>query len=198
MLNKLKTIYNLLRDVDTFLGNPYEKQPVQAMYRPLGSMFTGEKQDIGMGPVKRYNVDYYTMADRAMDLFVTNEFSRAAISRVAQFAVGTGLTLHSEPQKDFLERFRRIRLDKAFSKEVETLWRLWSRDKKVSFDIQKSLDKLAAIVFINAFICGDVLVIKRIVNKRLQLQLVDGLNVYSSVTFNSNTGNEIINGVEID
>ena len=85
----------------------------------LSSFFNGEKDFLAMGIPKVYNVDYYTMADRAYDLYITNEFVRIAINRVVEFAVGKGLELVAEPDEDFLKRKYNIKLDENFTKDIQ-------------------------------------------------------------------------------
>lgn len=50
----------------------------------------------------------------------------------------------------------------------------------------------------NSVIGGDMLIIRRIVNGYNEYQLIDGRNVYSTKTLNSDNGNKIKNGVEVD
>lgn len=144
-----------------------------------------------------FDVDYYELGRRAYTLVTINEFARIAISRLTQFAIGTGLKLHPEPCIRFLKRKFGINLDKEFSKDIQELWSLFENDKNISITKQDNLHSLANKVFFNAFIAGDVLVIKRVENNNLTYQLVNGLSVYTSMTL-SESGNKIKDGVEID
>lgn len=167
-----------------------------ACYLPLGSLFNGEKDIFSMGIPKLYNVDYYTMADRAYDLYITNEFMRIAINRLVEFAVGKGLELVAEPDEDFLKRKYKITLGDNFSKDIVSLWNLFRTEKSVSANKQNTLDGLAMVAMLNALLAGDCLVIKRLVNGELEYQLIDGRCVRYSAGACGN--NRVKNGVEIN
>lgn len=176
-----------------------DKKVVAISYAaPLGTMFTGEKDFMAMGPVKRYNVNNYIMATRAMDLYITNDFTRSCVQRFAQFAIGLGLQLHAEPQKDFLRKKYNVVLPDDFTKDTETLWELWKINKNVSTDKQSNLDNLAYKIFVNAIISGDILVIKRVDNGNLNYQIIDGRNVFYPSNINTDTNNRVLMGVEVN
>ncbi len=169
---------------------------------PFGNLFAGASFDGEQEPgayddvVYINDFDYYTLAKRAYTLITTNEFARIAVSRFTQFAIGTGLKLHPEPCKRFLKRKFNINLDNEFAKDIQELWGLFENDKNVSITKQDNIHSLANIAFFNAFIAGDALVIKRVKNKNLEYQLVNGLSIQT--TKGENNGNKIVNGVEID
>ena len=81
--------------------------PAAAVILPAGSAFgitfDGEQDIAAAANAVVYDVDYYTMAKRAYTLATINEFAGAAINRITQFAIGTGLKLHPEPAKRFLK-----------------------------------------------------------------------------------------------
>lgn len=189
----------MILDGITNILNRYTKKAVTmcaASYMPLGNFFNGEKDVFTMGVPKMYNVDYYTMADRAYDLYITNEFVRIAINRIVEFAVGKGLELVAEPDEDFLKRKYNINIGEDFTKDIQSLWGLFKTEKSVSANKQNTLDGLAMVAMLNALLAGDCLVIKRIVKGELEYQLIDGRNVrYSAGAYN---GNKVKNGVEVD
>lgn len=147
---------------------------------------------------REYNVDYYTMATHAYNLYQTNEFVKSGVDRVVQFLVGTGLELYPMPKEDFLFRKYGIKLKDTFKNDIKDLWELYCTEKDVSVDKQDNIHRLAKIVAFNSVIGGDMLIIRRIVNGYNEYQLIDGRNVYSTKTLNSDNGNKIKNGVEVD
>lgn len=175
-------------------------EEVQASYShiyDIDTYFDGEKDYFTMGAPLKYNVDYYTMATRAYNLFITNEFVRAPIKRLAEFAVGKGLQLHCEPDIEFLLKKYNISLSESFSSDVQSLWSLYSSDTNVSANKRERIDQLALKIMINSFVAGDILIIRRVVNAQNEYQLIDGRKVYSARTIADN-GNKIVDGVEID
>lgn len=162
-----------------------------------GIRFDGEQEPEGIGRLYVYDVDYYEMAKRAYTLAIVNEFTRTAVTRLTQFVVGTGLKLHPEPSRRFLNKLK-IDIPEDFAKNVQDLWNLFEDDKNVSNDKRSNIHSLAKEIFYNAYIAGDVLVIKRVVNKHLEYQVINGLSVKTSKAAPSNSKNKIIDGVEIN
>lgn len=165
---------------------------------PLDCFFNGEKDLFAMdAAISRYNVDYYRMADRAYNLYITNEFVKAAVDRLVQFIVGLGLELYPIPKTGFLQRKLKVELPESFTEDVKDLWELYRTEKCVSADGEDNIDGLAKTVTFNAVLGGDVLVIRRVVDKCNQYQLVDGRNVKSSKRVTA-SGNKVKLGVEVD
>lgn len=162
-----------------------------------GYTFDGELEPFAYGDEIYNETDYYSTAKRAYSLVKSNEFAQIAASRLTQFVVGTGLKLHPMPAKRFLKNKFGIKLDKEFIKDIQDLWTLFEEDNNVSFDKTQNLSSLAATATYNAIIAGDVLVVKRVSDGFIKIQLINGLNVYSSNT-QTETGNEIKDGVEIE
>lgn len=193
---------NIKKLILNFLGvNSSDMEPA-AYVLPFGStfggIFNGEQEPAAYdGDFYVYDVDYYELARRAYTLITINEFARLAISRLTQFAVGTGLRLHPEPSRRFLKRKFGINLDKDFTKDVQELWQLFENDKNISKTKEDNIHSLANQAFFNAFVAGDVLVIKRIKNKNLEYELVNGQSVYSS-KLKGEEDRDIISGVEVD
>ena len=180
---------------------PEQQNSTMAMVLPWSnffpSTFTGENEigaydDLGY----IYDVDYYSLAKRAYTLVTVNEFARIAIARLAQFVIGTGLSLHPEPCKNFLKKKFNINISEEFSKDIKELWSLFEKDRNVSKNKEDTIHALANQIFINAFIAGDCLVIKRIIDKNLEYQIINGISVYSSQESYNN--NKIKKGVELD
>lgn len=175
---------------------------VNARIAPPGSSFgirfDGEQEPEGIGSLYVYDVDYYEMARRAYTLITINEFARTAVTRLTQFVVGTGLRLHPEPATRFLENKVKIKLAPEFAKDIQDLWNLFENDKNISHDKQENIHSLAKTIFYNAYVAGDVLVVKRVVNKRLEYQVINGLSVKTTKVKPSAEGNKIIDGVEIN
>ncbi|MBQ9149856.1 phage portal protein [bacterium] len=178
----------------------HKTSPALAFYSNTfaGINFTGEQEPGALLDPVVYDIDYYAMAEKAYTLFTINEFTKIAVTRLAQFVVGTGLSLHPEPCKRFLKRNFNISIEKDFAKDIQELWDLFQNDVNVSITKQDTLHSLANQVYINALIAGDVLVIKRVIDGNLEYQLVNGLAVYTPELENSKNKNKIRDGVEID
>ena len=184
-----------------FFNKIEERKEPQGSYLPLNYLFSrtfdGEVEPGALYDDIIYDVDYYTLAKRAYTLVTTNEFAKIIVSRLTDFVVGVGLRLHPQPMKKLLKKMFKINLDDDFSKDIQDLWTLIEDDKNISNTKDKTIHSLARTIFFNGFVAGDCLVIKRIVDGNLQYQVINGLAVSTTKT-KSDTGNKIIDGVEIN
>lgn len=164
----------------------------------FGYSFDGEQEPGALNDVYLYDVDYYELAKRAYTLVTINEYAEILAGRLTQFVVGTGLRLHPQPMRRLLKRLFKIELPKDFAKDLKELWSLIEDDPNISSTKELTLHGLAQIIFYNGFIAGDVLVIKRVKNKSLEYQVINGLSVMTGRSQNDVNGNRIVDGVEID
>jgi len=168
---------------------------------PAGALwgvdYDGELDPGQLGTAYVYDVNYYEMAKRAYTLITINEFAKTGITRLTQFAVATGLKCYPEPAKDFLEQVCHINLPENFAKSIQLRWNLFEEDKNISITKDQNLHDMARTVYYHSKIAGDILVVKRVKNGRLEYQLINGLSVKSSKTL-SDRKNKIIDGVEVD
>ena len=194
----IQDIFNKLKYRENCSDNNHNEPVAYNNSDYFYNYFSGEKDYFAMNSSKEYNVDYYLMANRAYNLYQTNEFVKAGVDRFVQFLVGTGLELYPTPKEEFLNRKYNIILKDSFKKDIKDLWELYCTEKEVSADRQNDIHQLANIVAFNAIIGGDVLIIRRVINGYNEYQLIDGRNVCSSKYLNADTGNKIKNGVEVD
>lgn len=172
----------------------------------ISQTFDGEKNIGEIGPVKRFHVDYAKLAARGWQMYLESEICQLVINRFARWTIGKGLQLQAQPNGVVLKS-NKIVLPKDFVEQVEARWSLFEQDTFVDIKEQSTLGQLAKSAFINAKVSGGVLVILRVVNGSLQVQLIDGENVstpsvgialFNGFTLDKTTNNKIINGVEVD
>jgi lambda family phage portal protein len=157
--------------------------------------FNGEKNFKSLGIPIAYDVDYYGMANRAWNLYLTTDITKIIIDRLTQFTIGDGLKLQYEPDKFLLRKKHNIEIDHELIKIVESLWSSYSNSKHISNNGQSDIHSIATQVTINTLLCGDCLIIKRIKNGIVKLQVIDGRNVTGGTPEGNNI---IIDGVEIN
>jgi capsid protein len=172
-------------------------------YRTIGSVsFNGEKNFGEIGPVKDYVLDYGTLRQRSWDLFLDSEIAQTVLRKYVTWVIGKGLKLQSEPIKRILNS-EGVSIDAAeFSAEVEARFTAYAKSKKADHSGMRNLNALASDAFKNAMVGGDVLVILRLVEGVVTVQLIDGVHVVSpqlgSESFPFEHGNnKIVNGVEL-
>jgi lambda family phage portal protein len=160
-------------------------------------LFNGEKNFRSLGIPLAYDIDYYGMANRAWNLYLTTDITKIIIDRLTQFTIGDGLKLQYEPDKLLLKKKYNIEVDHELVKLVESMWSVYSNSKHVSNNSQNDIHGIATQVMINTLLCGDCLIIRRIKNGIVKLQVIDGRNVTGG-TIENNSNNTIIDGVEIN
>ena len=165
---------------------PYNIQPQPLAFQPQAlnfnhTRFDGEKSIKSLGMPLSYDIDYYSMANRAWNLYLTTDIAKIVIDRLAQFTIGDGLKLQYEPDKLILKRKYSINIDNEFQKYVESIWNIYCNSKYISNNNQHDIHSLSSIVMVNTLLCGDYLIIRRIKNGQITLQTIDGRNVCGGV-----------------
>lgn len=174
-------------------------------YRVLyATSFNGEKNFGEMGDIKRYILDYEALRLRSWQAYLESEIAQTVINKFVSWIVGGGLKLQSEPLEDFLKT-EGITIDKnTFSQAIENRWILFADSKKSSYSGMESLNDLQEVVYKNAILGGDMVVILRYENSNWNVQLIDGTHVQSPV-FGSEwmprileNGNRLVSGIELN
>jgi hypothetical protein len=164
---------------------PKEAQPSSMILRNF--LFNGEKNFKSLGIPLAYDVDYYGMANRAWNLYLTTDITKIIIDRLTQFTIGDGLKLQYEPDKFLLKKKYNIEIDHELIKLTESLWNIFSNSKYISNNNQNDIHTIATQVMINTLLCGDCLIIRRIKDGIVKLQVIDGRNVTGgTLEYNSN------------
>ncbi|HSQ97096.1 MAG TPA: hypothetical protein VLL98_00035 [Rickettsiales bacterium] len=131
-------------------------QPTALNYGGYGYInFDGQKNFRTLGLPLMYDIDYYGMANRAWNLYLTTDITKIVIDRLTQFAVGDGLKLQYEPDKTILKKKYNINIDTDFTKYVESIWGIYCNSKYVSNNNQNDIHTIAITVMINTLLCGD-------------------------------------------
>lgn len=181
---------------------PYNIQPKPLVFQPQAlnfnhTSFDGEKSIKSLGMPLSYDIDYYGMANRAWNLYLTTDIAKIVIDRLAQFTIGDGLKLQYEPDKLILKKKYNIDINNisntyssnnthnadnnSFTKYVESIWNIYCNSKYISNNNQHDIHSLSSIVMVNTLLCGDCLIIRRIKNGQITLQAIDGRNVCGGV-----------------
>ena len=170
--------------------------------RELFSIFDGEKNPGELGALINYDLDYDGLRLRSWESYLSSEITQTVVKRFAMWVIGSGLKLQSEPITNILKESN-IEVPKELIKSIESRFRIFSNSKKVDFSEKKNLHELAKTLFINKIVGGDMLVILRLEDGKINIQLVDGAMVVDPtygehVKAAENSGHIIKNGIEID
>lgn len=185
------------RDINANAGLP-------AYQNVFSVSFNGEKNIGEIGAVKKYVLDYDTMRIRSWQSYLESEITQTVLNRFKIWIIAGGLKLQSNPTKAVLKS-EKIDLDtEVFNEVTEARFTAWSKSTACDFSQMNNLAGIAQEAFKNAKIGGDVLVVLRVVNETLKIQLIDGEHIKSPNIFNEffneklANGNYIKDGIELD
>ena len=190
------------------IEQPQQEQPptkeARLSYRRY-DYFDGEKNLGEVGPVKDYELDVDVLRARSWQLYLESEICQMGINRFARWVIGRGLTLQAIPETDVLQS-EGIRLDsEKFNAQTESRFKVYSDSKIADFSDMKSLNELAHTAYVNSIVGGDVLVILRLVNGIVKVQLIDSCHISNPTDVGVSPtgdvlyrGNILRNGVELD
>lgn len=167
--------------------------------------FDGEKNLGEMGKPKDYVLNYELLRIRSWQSYTESEITQTLINKFSSWIVGSGLTLQSDPVIQALksEGINIENVEESFNEVVEHRFGVWANSKYCDYANQKNLGKIAKSAFLNSKLSGDTLVILRVVDNCVKIQIVDGANI-KSPTYGTDqfpreldNGNVIRNGVEM-
>ncbi len=175
-------------------------------YRLVNSIpleYDGVKNYGEAGPVKDYWMNYKALQLRSWAAFLDSDVAQTVVKRFLTWEIGSGLKLQSDPSKRALNS-RGINIDfEDFNQQVESNWNVFSQQKKVSWNDEYNLHELAHEVKKNAIIGGDCVVVMRVTNGQMKIQIIDGYHIESpgygtdELAQITNNGNLIRHGVEM-
>jgi len=164
--------------------------------------FDGEKNLGEIGPIKDYYLEYDLLRLRSWQSYLESEITQTVLGKFSKWIIGAGLKLQSEPNKHVLNS-EGITADLTrFSKDVESRFGLYVKSKNSDFSGMNTLNSLAATAFLNAKIGGDVLVVLRLIDGIVKVQLIDGEFVRGKSFSNQFISevlpnkNKLLNGIE--
>lgn len=166
--------------------------------------YTGEKNPGEMGVAKRYQINHTMLRARSWQAFLDSDMFQAIIKKFTRWVIGAGLKIQAQPVMEILEAEGISLNEKAFIKMSEARFRLYCDSKTASFSGQMTLHEAASEAYKNAITGGDVLVIMRVENGRLNNELIDGDHIFTPLMGTRdmqsalNRGNKIKRGVELD
>lgn len=177
-------------------------EPVTAMAETerwnhvVSTSFDGEKNWGEMGPAKDVQINYQRARIRAHEANVTNETANTIIKKLVRWIVSGGLKLQSNPD-DIVLRSEGVTISKeAFNEITERRFALYCADHESTYSGNLTLHEQTEIVFQEATLTGDVLVVMRYENGILKQEIIDGAFVCSPM--GNNIAGKIKHGVELD
>lgn len=194
-----------------FLGAP---QPQQSGYisgqynnmQPVRTvMFNGEKTPFELGDVLNVLPDYNSLRLRSHEADLKSDVVKIITNKFFKWIIGSGLKMQSEPVVEVLRSEAIASGDlKNFKEGVESRFNLWARSKRTDYKEEDNLHVQANNLLKTTFLGGDALVVLRVENGDLNVQVIDGQQVQTPL-LNDNyhkeakeRGNVIRHGIEKD
>jgi len=138
----------------------------------FADVYSGERNPGELGPAKIYFVDHYTLRARAWQYYLESGITRMVIDKFLEWVIGSGLQLQSTPVESILEGINgNIR---KFRDQVEPRFRMYAESKRASYEGMETLHEKAYDAVKSCIIGGDCLIVKRIKNGRMTVQVIDG------------------------
>jgi len=179
-----------------YLSPNYFQSPI---YR---SPYDGEKTPGEMGAAKDYTLLYDYLRVRSWQAYLDSEIAQIVINKFVSWVIGYGLKIQPEPVKEVLQQ-EGITISDSFLKQVETRFNLWTSSLHGDSAKMNSIDSLVFDIYKNAIVGGDCLIVQRVINGLVNVQVIDGSHICSPY-FDDNyfaqakaRGNRIEYGVEI-
>jgi capsid protein len=154
-------------------------------------LFDGEKSEGELGKARIIYPDYNTARERAWELQLTNDIAKLIINKWVTWTLGVGLRFNATPSKQVKGLIR----DKFIS-DVEYRFRNYLSSTYCDYAGMDNFHAKMSQALYNCKVAGDILVVLRIENGVVTVQLIDGANVQTPFKYAGE--NYILDGVEYD
>lgn len=186
--------------IDFFFGKSEPKSEFyQSNYWSGSNMmvFNGEKTPLELGSPIDWQVDYYSMRQRAWEAYLMTDVVQNVIEKYCLWLVGAGLKLQCEPVEGILSKYGyNSEQLKNLTKEIEDNFRLYANSELSDYSNEQDTHLLASTALKNAILSGDCLVILRYIDGKCNIQLIDGCHI--STPFDKISDKKVDNGVQVD
>jgi capsid protein len=172
-------------------------------YGALPIIYDGQKNLGELGPVTDLFMNYPALSLRGHHAYATNEVVQIIINRMADWVIGNGLWVESEPNESVLKMFGIDINVREYSDSIEALFSLIKESDESTHNRMNNLSELERISFVNGCNGGANLVVIRVRNGIINYELIDGAHIespYGGTDFSPlllDNGNRIVNGIEM-
>jgi capsid protein len=166
--------------------------------------FDGEKTPGELGPPIDLIPEHRGLRYRAYEAQLKSDIVKIITGKFFKWVVGNGLKLQVEPNEVVL-KMEGVEDDlKEFRRTVEARFKVFSESKMSDYSRMQNLHKRASEAFQTAFLSGDALVLLRVEDGNVNIQVIDGSEVQSPSIESEHylrakeLGHKIKHGIEIN
>ena len=166
--------------------------------------FDGEKTAGELGAPIDLLPEHRGLRFRAYEAQLKSDIVKIITGKFFKWVIGSGLKLQSEPAEKALSTEGVTEDLSEFRKVTEARFKVFCESSSSDYSGINNLHKIAAEAHKTAFLSGDALVILRVENKKLNIQVVDGSEVVSPLLEQKyydealERGNIIKHGIEVN
>lgn len=192
------TVNSLKKELATAYSSPYHNYS-----NIMGAGYDGEKTPGELGAAKDYWLLYDYLRIRSWQAYLESEIAQIILNKYFLWVVGLGLKVQPEPN-NFILKTEGVKVNDEFVKSCEERFNLFTSSIYSDACLMDPIDTLASEAYKNAIIGGDVLVILRVKNGFVNMQLIDGSHVMTPfmdekyIKAVKDRGNRIEYGIEIN
>lgn len=159
--------------------------------------YDGEKNLGEIGPVVHYVMDFARLRARSWQMYIESDLIKTIINRYNDWIIGPGLRLDAAPAVDILKA-NGINIDaEQFNRVVESRFKVWAQSKNSTWSGMQSFNSLSYEIYKHAQLGGDVLVVLRVQNGMMKVEMIDGAHL--TTPFSSlGSRDRIADGIKLD
>ncbi|MBL4809479.1 MAG: phage portal protein [Phycisphaerales bacterium] len=197
LIQRLISVWKVDKEINV------EKNKPTASFGTYGRAYAipydGEKNAGEIGPAFDYILDFDMLRIRSWQSYLESDISQTILNKYVLWMIDEGLKLQSSPANNVLAQ-NGINVDtEKFNEITESRFSIWAGSTMSAFNGMTSLNGIAKEVYKNSKIGGDCLVVLRLIDGIVKVQLIDGAHIQTDFTTGKpENGNKIVQGIEID
>jgi len=174
--------------------------------RSGNGVYDGEKQSGNLSYPSAHKLNRRAMVLRSMKCYEESMQARAAVNRLNDSVINTGLALESTPKMSILGINNEIR--KKISNQIETSYSLWATSKNCDISQNNTLGQIERILFNSQIVKGEYFAFLQFSDdpkllNQLQIRIIPTERIDTPAGTNDkklaeSRGNRIVEGLEID
>ncbi|NRA92036.1 MAG: phage portal protein [Psychroserpens sp.] len=160
--------------------------------------FDGQRFDGELGSIKDYEMDHYSLLLRGWQEFVESDIAQLIMNKFTSWVIGEGMKMQSIPVQD-LVKLRYPSFDrKKWASEFEARFSLWQSSKRSSYSGEETIHSMSKMAYKTAKVGGDVLVLLRVEDSRLKVEIIDTSHLCNPSVYTKKDGEKLKDGVLTD